>query len=430
MSATGKGRLLRSPRISPAGLRPATATPLIESTAPDILADFFWGGLPPDPTRIPYGWLTPPARFRSDQPRNLAEVGRVRGATARAFDRASLAAVGERPFAASLDTATDADMLAYARWLVGAYTAPRQRMPQLKLNLTSRTEAECWLILEREIGDRISITGAPASTLTAVTDTYTRAVPSGWGSADTGQAWTTSGGSASDYSVNTTRGTMALTTTVTGRTASLANIGPDLDVTVYITPPLIAGGAQYEQKLLIRNNGSNWYETNVQYQTSGLIDVYLVRGVTVLSAIAGYAHYELLPTFGVRMQAFGPYIRQKVWNTFNAEPPGWTAEILDTTLPGSSTDSVVLVGDRITGNTDGGLVVQWDNLSVSTPNATGWPDGVTELVIEGIAHSIDGDVRNVVWNTAPVIGATPGVAGPWFRADQSRTDTGSDLLAF
>lgn len=32
-------------------------------------------------------------------------------------------------------------------------------------------------------------------------DTFERVVSNGWGTADTGQAWTTSGGTTSDYSV-------------------------------------------------------------------------------------------------------------------------------------------------------------------------------------------------------------------------------------
>lgn len=58
-----------------------------------------------------------------------------------------------------------------------------------------------------------------------------------------------------------------------------------------------------------------------------------------------------------------------------------------------------------------------------------WPAAATHLVIEGIQHTVGLDTRQVVWNTSPVIGSAPGVAGPWFRTDVSRTD-GTDKLAF
>ena len=222
MSATGKGRLIRSGWLTMQALRTPTFQEAING-GPDVVAnDYFWGGYPPAPTKIPYSWLTPPARWRPDQPRNLAIIGRASGVTADARDRDSIDAVGERPFTATLDTPVVDDPVNYADWIVGNYTEPRPRMPVLRLNLLSRTPTECWRILSREVGDAIHITNVPA----------------------------------------------------------------------------------------------------------------------------------------------------------------------------------------------------------------GWPDGVDHLVIEGITHTVAADIRFVDWNTAPLIGAEPGEAGPWFRADESTADTGADLLAF
>jgi hypothetical protein len=61
--------------------------------------------------------------------------------------------------------------------------------------------------------------------------------------------------------------------------------------------------------------------------------------------------------------------------------------------------------------------------------ATAWPQGTTSLVIEGIEHRVATDTRYVLWNTAPVIGASPGVPGPWFRLGASRLG-GADTLPF
>jgi hypothetical protein len=58
-----------------------------------------------------------------------------------------------------------------------------------------------------------------------------------------------------------------------------------------------------------------------------------------------------------------------------------------------------------------------------------WPPGMSEQVIEGVAHSSDGESRFVDWVTQPVIGATYGAAGPWFGSDDSITD-GTDLAPF
>lgn len=220
MTSTGKGRLYNTSRFGT--LRGRFGVTNVDATARTIANDTFWGGFPPPATEIPYGWLLRPARWRPDAPRNVAEVSRIGGATARRRNTTSIAAVGERTFQASLDSRVVDDPDNLAAWMVANYTNPRQRMPSLTIHLLPRIETECWRILAREIGDAITITGTPAS----------------------------------------------------------------------------------------------------------------------------------------------------------------------------------------------------------------WPDGVNNLVIEGVTRLIHVDEPRVVWSTAPLIGAAPGQAGPWFRADDSRTDTGTDLLAF
>lgn len=214
----------------------------------------------------------------------------------------------------------------------------------------------------------LAVAGTTA-TATAVAaflaDTFTRTVSSSFGTTDTGQTYTTSGGAAADYGVNGSRGTMALTSTGVERTAVLANVGPAVDVTVFILPTVVAVGAQFEHKVRVRHNGSTWYETNVQYQTTGFISLYLVQGVTVLSALANVLAYGAGTMLGVRMRAVGSTIQQKLWDASGAEPAGWTASVTDTTYAGAATDNLMLAADRITSNTNAGLVVLWDNLTVN-----------------------------------------------------------------
>lgn len=48
-----------------------------------------------------------------------------------------------------------------------------------------------------------------------------------------------------------------------------------------------------------------------------------------------------------------------------------------------------------------------------------WPVGSADLTVEGRSHSIAVDTRYLSWWVAPVVGATAGTAGPWFRYDSS-----------
>lgn len=61
---------------------------------------------------------------------------------------------------------------------------------------------------------------------------------------------------------------------------------------------------------------------------------------------------------------------------------------------------------------------------------TGYPTGASELVVEGIRHEMDAEVRDVTWNAVPIPGAELGESGPWFRLDETHLDDTDELLPF
>ena len=67
-------------------------------------------------------------------------------------------------------------------------------------------------------------------------------------------------------------------------------------------------------------------------------------------------------------------------------------------------------------------------IRITNPPTT-WPAGLSEQVIEGIAHSIGADERTITWRTSPVVGVVNGVAGPWFRFGSSSWG-GPDIFLF
>lgn len=213
-----------------------------------------------------------------------------------------------------------------------------------------------------------------------LTDAFGRTSASGWGNADSGQTYTLNQGAAA-YSVGTGTGKIGPATIATLYQASIANVGPDVDVTVLFLPTVVATGAQLEQRLRVRDNGSTYYETLVQYQTSGVIDLYLQRGVTVLSAIGGALAYGAGTTVAVRLSVVGSTIRHKIWDNSTPEPVGWRATVTDTTYAGAATDSLDLGADRITSNTQPGWAAGFDGLTVTNPQTftvTRHVNGVTK----------------------------------------------------
>jgi len=134
------------------------------SPSDEALNDYWWGGGPPAVTQIPYSWLTQNLGFRRDKPYNVADVTRTSGFTARSL--ASLAnrqRYREQTFTATLDTAVDADAPALATHVVTYRSTPRDRCPQITIDLLQRDDLDRWTVLGREVGDRIQITGAPAT---------------------------------------------------------------------------------------------------------------------------------------------------------------------------------------------------------------------------------------------------------------------------
>lgn len=256
-----------------------------------------------------------------------------------------------------------------------------------------------------------STDGGPTGSfeLLGVSDDYNRAaVASGWGSTVTGQAYTISGGANANYAANGTRGTMAITSTAVERTVSLANIGPNVDITVYLRPGEVATGAQFEQKARIRHaGGATFYESNVQYQTDGTITFYLVRGVTVLTAVANALTYTATSVIGLHFQATGSTIRHTIWDATSGapEPDAWTSSTTDATFAGNATDSVHLVGNRITGNTNTSLTLAWDDLHIVA-------EGVT--LSSSTAYTDAGPrVLACTFAAAPAAGALPVISVAW-----------------
>lgn len=160
----GYGRLLGAIG-GPANL--IAKTVFTADSAPLVVADWFFPAGPPPVVGIPYVWLSPPMRYRPDKPLTTAVVT-AGAATARLQDDASLAEYGDSPFTADMSSVLADDAASLAEHVMTYYATqpgevPRARMPALTLNLVDRTDGERLTILGVTQGQRIHITGAPAT---------------------------------------------------------------------------------------------------------------------------------------------------------------------------------------------------------------------------------------------------------------------------
>lgn len=183
-----------------------------------------------------------------------------------------------------------------------------------------------------------------------ITDTFTRTVADGWGSADTGEAWTTSGGAASDYSVTGTVGRHSLGSVNVARSTAIGTGLGDVDIRFTFAVAVLAAGAPIGCFVRARwVDANNYYEFEVDLNTNQSIGLFINRRVAGSgSNLGSVTHptetHQTTDTFAVRFQLSGPFLRCKFWNNASSEPAAWTLEAFDHALTSGAVHLVSLLG--------------------------------------------------------------------------------------
>lgn len=225
---------------------------------------------------------------------------------------------------------------------------------------------------------------------TGVVDTYSRTTASGWGNADTGQTWVTSGGSSADYSVSSGTGRHNVTTELVFRTSTM-NIGTtDCDFTIDVASNKLASGATQIVELLGRViDANNQYLTRVGFQTTGFLQLSIrkfVGGVeTILAANTTLSIAHVANTmYSVRFFVQGTTIRVKVWLAGTAEPATWTQQTTDTSITSGTSVGVRSLLPVSTGNEP--VLFTFDNFHTAVVNhavVDRTTDNITYTIVRG-----------------------------------------------
>lgn len=202
-------------------------------------------------------------------------------------------------------------------------------------------------------------------------DAFGRTTSNGWGNSDSGTAWTTSGGSASDYSVSGGTGRQSNGTVGTLRNA-LNDIGSvDCDVAVqFILPVTTAATAAISTWLVGRaTDTSNYYAVRADLFTSGIMVLGLYKRVAgTLTQIVSNANVSANTAGDVwelSLKIHGSTIYGDCRNTTTGAKRV-AQQVTDTSL--TTGTKVGLLSRLETGNTNTTPVVwQFDNLSVTNP---------------------------------------------------------------
>jgi hypothetical protein len=227
-----------------------------------------------------------------------------------------------------------------------------------------------------------------------LTDAFGRTASSSWGTADSGQAWSTSGGTSTDYAVGSGYGSHTLSTVNAVRRSFITFPYADFDYYGSITTSAAATGASITGGLTSRTiDQDNLYTARLEFTTGNAIVLSIRKRVTGTETELGTYTTAITHSPGtfvrLRFQVSGSTLRARVWPVGQTEPAGWQVEVTDTSLTAAS-----LLGARsisLTGNTNTSPQVRYDDLAVINPQTftvTRSVNGITKAQSSGAAVSL------------------------------------------
>jgi len=185
-------------------------------------------------------------------------------------------------------------------------------------------------LLGRNVPTRVS--------LRLIRDAFARTVSNGWGSTDTGEAWTTgegnTGTSADDWSVGSGVANHSVDATTSYRQSRLTTgLTRNVEVTTAVTVAInnITGGPIEPANIILRaQDGDSYYLVRVEISASEVctlslrkhdngVETILVSPVTVSGVVDAVSS----KTLTVKAQVENQTVRAKVWKTGQAEPLAW-----------------------------------------------------------------------------------------------------------
>jgi hypothetical protein len=237
--------------------------------------------------------------------------------------------------------------------------------------------------------------GGEVMTATAIEpllwDTFTRSVSNGWGSTPStlALAWQTSGGAASDRSVNGSAGLVTLPDTTSIRFQYLVATVTDGEVLTAVTVPALATGGSLRAGIAMRISGASYYQLRANFTTSGAVSLDIVNSGSITDSISSVGQsYTAGSKWWLRMKVVDQTVYGKTWLDGTPEP-GW--RISDTIT--SSTIASGLVGvtaARATGNTNVSPAFQFDSWQIVTPQYFTVTRGVNGVAT---SHADEDDAR-------------------------------------
>ncbi|GCD20441.1 hypothetical protein CTKZ_20030 [Cellulomonas algicola] len=212
----------------------------------------------------------------------------------------------------------------------------------------------------------VTVTTPPADAPFAA-DAFARTVAGGWGTADTGGAWTVAGGAA-NFSVASGVGAMRVTGAGFRLSSFLPVSSTSSDVRVDVALDAAPTGSGTDLEVAGRTVGTtDGYRARLKMLSTGVVRASLIgvsagTTATVAQVNVPGVTYTAGQTLSVRLQVEGTgttTLRLKVWPAGAPEPAAWT-------LTGTSTTAALQVGGGV------GLSVYTSSTTTTLPLTARW----------------------------------------------------------
>ena len=223
-------------------------------------------------------------------------------------------------------------------------------------------------------------------------DTFTRTQSNGWGTSDSGSAYTIGGGSTSEYSVTGSKATIVQTSTAVNRTARLLSINDsEVDMKVKVSfDKKPETNTQHMYLIARRNSGSNseyfghvlWLSNNKVYVNLQVNNAGTFLDLTANTAIPDMAQ-EANKDFWVRFQVSGTSpttLKIKAWYDGWKEPTYWNSETTDSTINLQQAGSAGLRVYLSSAVSNAPITASFDNFTVTDPTPAPTPPAIVGTV--------------------------------------------------
>ncbi len=173
-----------------------------------------------------------------------------------------------------------------------------------------------------------------------VSDTFARTAANGWGTATSGQSWTTCGGTTADYSVSggSVNHTIA---TVNSSLRTLVSAGADFDCKVKVATDAVAQGSSMLAGIIARyQDTNNYYNFRIRFSsapsTHPLYICIQKQQAGAATTLSPEVNTGVLHTPGsyvwIRATGSGTTLRMKLWADGAVEPAAWPLTITDSSF--------------------------------------------------------------------------------------------------